>query len=41
VCPMARSNPKKWQKMTRKVGGWRGRVQVQLTVKAKKMVFDD
>jgi hypothetical protein len=41
MCPMARSNPEKWKKMTRKVGGWRGRVHVQPTIKAKKLVFDD
>jgi hypothetical protein len=41
MCPMARSDPKKWKKMTRKVGGWRGRVHVESTVKAKKVVFDD
>jgi hypothetical protein len=41
VCPIARSDPEKWVRFTKKVGGWRGKVQGQPTFKAKHVVFDD
>ena len=41
VCPMARSDPEKWQKMTKKLNGRGGKVDVVPTFKAKHVAFED
>lgn len=42
TCPLARRNLKEWEKMTKKVSGWRGREQDKLRsqMEAKKVVFE-
>jgi hypothetical protein len=40
VCPMARRDPEKWQKMTRKLGGRRGRSRVKPTFIGTKVDLD-
>jgi hypothetical protein len=41
VCPMERDDPTSWWRLTKKVGGWRARVQPRPTIRGKKIVFDD
>ena len=40
ICPPARRNPEQWEKMTKKVGGWRGKSRRKPTFKGEKVVFD-
>ncbi|EAT89543.2 hypothetical protein HBH56_016250 [Parastagonospora nodorum] len=41
VCPMARSDPEKWQKMTKKLGGRRGKVDVIPKLRPSHVAFND
>jgi len=41
ICPMARLDPENWEKMTKKVGGWRASADSRRRVLGKKVVFDD
>ncbi|KAF2823118.1 hypothetical protein CC86DRAFT_396585 [Ophiobolus disseminans] len=40
VCPMARRDPKRWENMTKRVGGWREKPHVHPTFKGSRIVFD-
>ncbi|KAJ4374781.1 hypothetical protein N0V83_001857 [Neocucurbitaria cava] len=42
VCPLARSDPEAWEKMTKKIGGWRGKLSESSgKLKNTKIVFED
>ncbi|KAH7091522.1 hypothetical protein FB567DRAFT_276287 [Paraphoma chrysanthemicola] len=40
VCPMERRDPETWYKLTKPVGGWRGKPPKRSTFKGKKEVFE-
>ncbi|KAH7081272.1 hypothetical protein BKA63DRAFT_205244 [Paraphoma chrysanthemicola] len=40
VCPMERRDPETWYKLTKPVGGWRGKTRNRSTFKGTKVVFE-
>lgn len=41
MCPMARRDPKRWEKLTKKVGGRRSSVRLRPTFQGTRVVFED
>jgi hypothetical protein len=41
VCPLARYNPERWKRLSKKMGGWRDAMQPCSLFKSTKMVFSD
>ncbi|KAH7410131.1 hypothetical protein DE146DRAFT_732943 [Phaeosphaeria sp. MPI-PUGE-AT-0046c] len=40
ICPMARRAPKEWKETTKKVGGWRGRLETRSKAQGQKVEFE-